>query len=164
MSHDLIILIALAAPVLAMFFLRINGAMVFLSLCLGAVLVNSVASEANAMLGLFVPKAGSVSATTVQLILLLAPAVLTGVLTLFSVHGRLKVMLNLLPAAAASALAVLLAAPLLPLEAKQAFGDPTAWKLLAKSEALIVGVGALMSLTFLWTQRRLFSHQDKKKH
>lgn len=162
MSDDLVILAGIVVPLLAMVFLRINGAMVFLSLCLGSVLVQYVAAQANDMLGLFMPSAGEVSASTIQIILLLAPAVVTGILTVFSVHGRMKVMLNIIPAAAAAMLAVLLAAPLLPPEAKEAFGAPTAWHILSKCEALVVGVGALMSLTFLWTQRRNFSHHDKR--
>ena len=164
MSHDLIILSALAIPAVVMAFLRVNGAMVFLSLCLGAVLVTSVASEANDMIHLFIRSAGDISTSTIQLILLLGPAVATTVFTVFSVHGRMKRLLNLLPATAACLLAVLLAAPLLPPDVKAAFGHPTAWDVLSKSQALVVGVGALMSLTFLWTQRHGSGHSDKKKH
>jgi len=163
MSHDLLLIIAIAAPILAMVLLRVNAAMVFLSLCLGSVLVQTVAGQANDMIKLFLPSAGNVSASTVQLILLLAPAAATAVLTILSVHGRLKVLLNILPAAAASMLAVLLAAPLVPPELKQSFGAPEVWHVLSKSQALIVGVGAIMSLSFLWTQRRNFSHQDKRR-
>jgi hypothetical protein len=38
------------------------------------------------------------------------------------------------------------------------------WHLLSNAEALVIGVGALVSLFFLWTQRRNFRHHDKRKH
>src|SRR5688572_15317773 len=113
MSHNLILILALAVPALLFVVLRVNAAMVFLSVCLGAVLVEHVASQAGDMLGLFTPNISSVSRTTIELTLLLAPAIVTTVVTLFSVHGKVKVVLNIVPAAAASMLAVLLAVPLL---------------------------------------------------
>lgn len=138
--------------------------MVFLSVCLGAVLVQYVGSQAIDMLGLFTPKANSASQTTIDLCLLLAPAIVTTIVMALSVHGRLKVVLNAVPAAAASMLVVLLTVPLLPKGLMFALMGQPAWRLLSNAEALVVGVGALVSLFFLWTQRRNFRHHDKRKH
>ena len=163
MSHNLALILALAVPLAAMVVLRINAAMVFLSLCLGAVLVQYVAGQADDLFHAFAPHAGHVSTTTISLALLLAPAVMTIILTVFSVHGRGKTMLNVLPAAAASMLAVLLAVPLLPGGLRHSFETQSAWHAVSSAEALVIGVGGFMSLAFLWSQRSFFQHHDKRK-
>ncbi len=164
MSHDLILITALALPVLLFVVLRVNAAMVFLSVCLGAVLVDHVAGEADTILGSFTAHPASFSSTSVQLSLLLAPAIVTAVLTAFSVHGRVKVVLNIVPAAAASMLMVLLAVPLLARGLAFALMTQPTWRILSNAESLVIGLGALVSLFFLWTQRRNFRHHDKRKH
>jgi len=163
MPHDLALILALAVPFAAMVLVRVNAAMVFMSLCLGTVLVEYVAGQADDLFHAFMPHAGSVSTTTLSLMLLLAPAVLTSILTLFSVHGGAKFWLNFLPAAAASALAVLLAVPLLPGGLKNSFEAQSAWHIVSSSEALVIGMGGFMSLVFLWSQRRFFGGGDKHR-
>ncbi len=164
MSHDLGLIIALAAPVLLITVLRINAALVFLSLCLGAVLVNYVAGEANSLVSLFFDQAESVSASTLQLGLLFAPAIVTCLVTLFSVHGRFKVLLNIFPAVAAGALALLLAVPLLPQGLRSSLESQTAWDFILQAQAFVVGIGAFISLAFLWTQRGSLRHHDRRRH
>lgn len=164
MSHNIVLVVALALPVLLFVLLRANAAMVFLSVCLGAVLVDHVAPEANTMLGLFSAKPSQLSQTTIELALLLVPAIVTTVITALSVHGRLKVVLNIVPAAAASMLLVLLIVPLLPKGLMFAFESQPAWRVLWNSEAFVIGAGALVSLFFLWTQRRNFRRHDKRRH
>ena len=165
MSHNLALLIALVVPLVLLVVLRVNASMVFLSLCLGEVLVLYVASQANEMIGLFAPHVSPFSTSSLQLALLLVPAVVTMVVTLFSVHGKAKNVINVLPAAAASALAVLLVVPLLTPGLRFALEEQTAWLYLSKSEAFVVAAGALISLLFLWSQRRHFKQPEKKhKH
>jgi hypothetical protein len=164
MSYDLILILALALPVLIFVTLRVNAAMVFLSVCLGAILVEQVGTQAIEMTGLFTPKEYSASQTTINLVMLLAPAVLTTIVTAFSVHGRIKVALNLVPATAASMLAVLLAVPMLSRGLAFNLMSQQTWHILYNAEALVVGAGALVSLFFLWTQRRSFRKHDKRKH
>lgn len=161
--HAIAILVALTVPTIAIAVLRINAAMMFLSVCLGAVLVQYVGPQANELIRLFVPRAGSVSASTLNLILLLAPVAMTGVVTVFSVHGRMRVLVNLLPAVACASLVVLLAVPMLPANVSFAFTDEKIWNILSKSEALVIGAGGVMSLFFLWTQRRNFRQHDKRR-
>jgi len=163
MSHNLALIIALALPAIVFTVLRVNGSMVFLSVALGAVLVQYVASEANTLLHLMSAHVSPVSTSTLQLILLLAPAAVTSVVTVFSAHGRLKTVLNFFPSAAAGALAVLLAVPLLTPGLRYAFEGQTAWHYLSNAEALVVGIGAAVSLFFLWTQRASFKQHDKRK-
>ena len=164
MSHDLILIVALAVPVLLFVILRVNAAMVFLSVSLGAVLVDHVAGDASMIAGSFSPKTNSLSETTIELCLLLIPAIMTTIIMALSVHGKLRVFLNLFPAAAVSMLIVLLAVPMLPRGlAFELMTQPT-WRILSNAEALVIGVGAVVSLFFLWTQRRNFRHHDKRKH
>ncbi len=164
MSHNAALIVALVLPAFLFVMLRINAAMIFLSLCLGAVLVEYVATDANSLLALFSSRAGSFSASTIQLILLLGPAAVTTVVTLFSLHGRMKVMLNIFPAMSAALLGVLLAVPLLPLGLRYALQSQGVWHELVQAQALVVGVGALMSLFFLWMQRAHFKQPEKKRH
>jgi hypothetical protein len=163
MSEDLALLIALAAPAVVLTVLRINAAMVFLSLCLGAVLVQYVATEAVDMLKLFAPKSGNITVAMMQLVLLLAPAAVTAVVTLFSVKGRVRSLLNILPAVASSGLVVLLAVPLLAPGLRLSVQSQRTWTYVSKSEALVVGIGALISMVFLWAQRRNAKHGKRSK-
>lgn len=164
MSNDLVLIISMAVPALAIVLLRSNAAMVFLSLCLGAVLVDHVAPSADELMHIISRSANEVSNSVVSLALLLAPAVVTSTVTLLSLHGRLRVACNVLPAIAASMLAGLLAIPVLPKHLSGPLQTGEAWHILSRSEALVVGAGALISLFFLWSQRRNFKLHDKKHH
>lgn len=163
MSHNVALIIALVVPVFIFLVLRINAAMVFLSLCLGAVLVEYVAGDANSLLSLFSSRTGSFSASSMQLALLVAPAAVTSVVTVFSIHSKPKVMLNLFPALAASLLALLLVVPLLTPGLRHALMSQMVWKELVRAQALVVGSGALVSLIFLWFQRRHFKQPERKR-
>ncbi len=166
MPHNLILILALALPTLAIVALRVNGAMMFLSLCLGAILVQYVGSSSNDLLDLISPQAGSFSKGTIDLALLLVPAVVTGIVTLMTVHGKVRVLFNILPALATSTLAVLLAVPLLSAHMAAALERESLWHVISHAESIIVSSGALVSLLALWTQRRSFkTHDDhRRKH
>ncbi len=153
MSHDLGLIIALAAPFLILTVLRINAAMVFLSLCLGYVLVDLVAKDTNSLINFITSGKGSLSESTWYLIILLTPVVLTCILMLFSIKDRWKGFFNVLPAAATSVLLVLLAVPLLMPGLRYALESQALWHQLNKAQALTITIGAFISLLFLWTQR-----------
>jgi len=164
MSYDLILISALVVPTLLFLVLRVNAAMVFLSVCLGAVLVDHVAGDASMIVGSFSPKTNSLSESTIELALLLIPAIVTTIVTLLSIHGKLRVVLNIFPAAAASMLLVLLAVPMLSRGLAFNLMHQNTWRVLSNAEASVVGVGAMVSLFFLWTQRRSFKEHDKRRH
>lgn len=164
LSNDQIILIAaLGLPALVLALLRINAAMVFLSLCLGAALVTYVAGEANSLISWISPSASQLSTSTIQLILLLGPAVVTCIVTLFSVRGGAKAWFNILPAVATAAFATLLVVPLLPYDFGGGIESLELWDQLERAQALIVGVGAIISLALLWFQRHGLRGKEKKK-
>ena len=164
MSYDVVLIAALALPVLLFLILRVNAALVFLSVCLGAVLVDHVSRDADLLVNSFSPTTNSLSQTTIELLLLFVPTVLTAVIMAFSVHGRMRVFLNIFPAAASSMLLVLLAIPMLPRGLAFNLMTQDTWRILSNAEALVIGAGALVSLFFLWTQRRNFRHHDKRHH
>jgi hypothetical protein len=163
MSDSITLVIALVVPVVLLSALRINAVMVFLSLCLGAVLVKYVGTDANSMITLFLPRASDLCNSTVELILLIGPVVATSVFMLFSVHGHIKTLLNILPAAGASFLGVLMAIPLLTPGLRYAIESQSTWQEAVRAQDLIVGATALMSLMVLWTQRH-HKGEGKKHH
>jgi len=125
------------------------------------VLVQFVGDDATVMLNLFSSRpAGEISKSTLHLALLLLPALCTSVFMLFSVHGRGRVLYNILPAFGATLLGVLLAVPLLGPGVRYAIQAAPAWHTLAHAQAMIVGGTALLSLLFLWMQR----HDKGRRH
>ncbi len=153
-SHNITLVIALLAPIAALTLLRINAVMVFLSLCLGAVVLQFVGGEATSMVTLFSSKAGSVSGSTLRIGLLLLPALLTSVFMVFSVHGRTKLLLNLLPATGVALLALFLVVPELAPTLRESIESEQLWTQLWRMQALLVGVSAMVSVVALWMQRK----------
>lgn len=154
MPHDFQLIIAFVVPLIVITVLRINAAMVFLSVCLGYVLVELVAKDANSLISFLAPKTGSLSQTTWQLAMLLIPVILTSVILIFSIKGRIRVLLNILPAAATSVLLIMLIVPLCTPGLRYAVQSEPLWHYLSEAQAMVVGLGAFISLLFLWTQRR----------
>ncbi|HEV2403037.1 MAG TPA: hypothetical protein VGS08_02445 [Candidatus Saccharimonadales bacterium] len=155
MPNSIVFLAALAVPLVVLVVLRINAVMVFLGLCLGTVLVRFVGGDAGSLLSFAAPhSAGSVSKSSIDLFLLLGPAMATSVFMLFSIRGHIRTMLNVLPAAGTAALGVLLTVPLLAPGLRNAIEKQATWRQFSRAQDLIVGVSALVCLIFLWTQRR----------
>jgi hypothetical protein len=151
----------LAVPVVIMTVLRINASLVFLSACLGSVLVRYVGPDSLDLIHLFAPKSGNITEATLQLILLLVPVVLTMLIMIRSVKGG-KVAFNILPAAGASFLLLLLIQPLLSPGLSGTITGSAMWAQIEKMQDLVVGVSALLCLLFLWLQRP--KHESDKKH
>ena len=163
MPNNIELIAGLVVPLAVLVVLRINAAMVFLSLCLGYVLVQFVANDADSLINFMAPDETSLSATTLRLVMLLAPVVLTSVIMLFSVQGRVKAALNALPAAGVSVLAMLLAVPLFTPGLRYAIQSQSLWQEITKAQPLIIGASAFISLLFLWTARRSMRHEDSGK-
>src|SRR3954467_13664245 len=101
MSPEVTLGLIVAVPVLILMFLRVNAALVFLSLCLGDVLVQFVAPDANEFLQLFsahVPKNVDTGNDNIKILLLLLPVVLTAIFMIRTVRGKGRLFLNFLPA------------------------------------------------------------------
>lgn len=163
MDPIIILGVMLAAPVALLMWLRINASQVFLSLCLGNVLVQFIGRDAGAILGSASPKTHGVdpSLTYVNLFLLLLPVVLTAAIMIHSVKGRAKLLFNIFPAVSVGLLTALLAVPLLSKGLTGSLTQLPLWHELESLQALILTLGAMFSILSLWMQRSKGGHADK---
>lgn len=154
------------APVILLLLLRVNATLVFLSLCLGDVLTQFVAGDANDLVGLLSASNAQVhissSNNTLKIILLLLPVVLTTVFMIRTVRGKVRLMLNVLPAAGVGLLGALLIVPLLPPGLAHNIIGSTLWDQVHRAQDLIVGATALVCLLVLWLQRPKTGHSEEK--
>lgn len=157
MSPDVILLVLIAVPVLALMVLRVNAALVFLSVCLGSVLLKYVGDEAAYFAGVFLPK---VDPNTLRLILLLIPVVLTSLIMIKTVKGR-SLFFNILPAVGTGLVLAFLVVPLLPTGVHHNVVASETWHQVQQCQALIVGLSALICLFILWAQRPKYRGEDK---
>jgi hypothetical protein len=148
-------------PVILLFLLRVNAAFVFLSLCLGSVLVQFAGDDAVSIVA-GASTSSYATASTIKLALLMAPAVLTGIFMIGTVKGSKK-FLNLLPAAVTGLLVALLAVPLLAPGLAHNIRALNAWQSVEQLQSGVVAASTLVCLVFLWSSRP--KHDDKgKKH
>lgn len=144
-------------PVVVLMALRVNAALVFLSLCLGDVLVQFTANDAGSFLTTFSGSHTVTSITTsnsnVKILLLLFPVVLTTIFMIRTVQGGTRLLLNMLPAAGVGLLGALLVVPLLPPGVAHNIIGSSLWDQAQKAQVLIVGASALACLFVLWLQR-----------
>jgi len=144
-------------PAILLMVLRINAALVFLSLCLGDVLVQFVANDTSNFLTLHanqVPQqAANAGGNTVKLVLLLLPVALTAVFMVRTIRSHSRLILNVLPAAGVGLLGALLVVPLLPSGLGYNIINSSLWNQVTRAQDLIVGASALVCLLVLWLQR-----------
>lgn len=164
-----IILGAIAlVPVILLMVLRINATLVFLSLCLGNVLVQFASKDMSNLLSVFSARApGQVAAANqnISLILLLLPTVLTSLFMIRTVRGNGKLALNLLPAMGVGVLGALLVVPLLPFGLRTDITTLSVWMQAQTVQGTVVGASATVCLLVLWMQRPKGGHDDKhSKH
>lgn len=157
MSPETILAAIVLVPVIVLMILRVNAALVFLSLCLGDVLVQFTANDASSFLTTFSGSHTVTSVTTsnsnVKILLLLLPVVLTTIFMIRTVQGSTRLMLNILPAAGVGLLGALLVVPLLPPGAAHNIIGSSLWDQAQKAQTLIVGASAIVCLFVLWLQR-----------
>ena len=157
MTPNIILGAIVLVPVILLMVLRINAALVFLSLCLGNVLVQFLADDASWVVSLAgAAKAGqspNVESSLVQILLLLIPTVLTALFMIKTVRGKARLALNILPAAGVGLLGGLLVVPLLSESLASDIIASPLWEQAVKAQDLIVGVSAIICLFVLWLQR-----------
>jgi hypothetical protein len=152
MNPDMLIIGSIVLPIALLTFLRVNAAIIFLSLCLGAVLVQFAGSDAASLVNMF----SSSQATTnvaAELGLLWLPAVFTMVVMIGTVRGHARILFNLLPAAAVGVVGLLLAEPLFTPGLRGAIAGTQIWHSLQQLQVLAVTASTIVSLLFLWLQR-----------
>jgi hypothetical protein len=163
MDSNIILIAVLAAPVLLLMILRVNAAQVFLSLCLGSVLVQFVGPDAATIVSSTQAHSTGIptSQSFVNLFLLLLPVVLTTFIMIGSVRGKGRLAYNLLPAIGVGALAALLAVPLMSAGLTGSITHLPLWRELENLQTLIISVNTLLALLFMWMQRPRASHDGK---
>jgi hypothetical protein len=161
-TNEIVLIVLFAAPLALLMLLRANATLVFLSLCLGYVVMQFLGTEARSFADMFMPQA-SLSTNVMELGLLLFPPVFTTLFMMRTLRGT-KLAFNLLPAIATGFLAMLLIVPLLSPGISYAIMGLTLWHQLARAQTLVIGVGALVSLLFLWLQRPHKSGDEHSKH
>lgn len=167
MSPDITLGAIVVLPVVLLMLLRINAALVFLSLCLGDVLVQFVSKDAADLLTSHadqISHSDNMSVNVVKIILLLVPVVLTAIFMIRTVSGRSKLLLNILPAAGVGLLGALLVVPLLTPGLSHNIVHGSLWSSATRAQDLIVGTSALVCLLVLWLQRPKAGKSKHGKH
>jgi len=160
----LVVIIGLVAvPALVLILLQVNAALVFLSLCLGDVLVQFVGNDAVSIVS-GASTSAHVTDATVKLLLLLAPAALTTLFMIKTVKGS-KRFVNALPAIGTGLLVALLVVPLLPPGTAHSVTTQPVWTNTQSVQSGIVAASTLICLIFLWFSRPKHSgEKEGKKH
>lgn len=168
MNPTTILAAIVIVPAVLLMLLRINAALVFLSLCLGNVLVQFVASDASAWLTTFTSSQTTTVVTTtnsnIKIALLLLPAVLTAIFMIRTVSGSSRLLLNLLPAVGVGLLGALLVVPLLEPQLSHDIIASSLWWNAQQIQNIIVGLSAVVCLVVLWMQRPKSGGSGLKKH
>lgn len=154
-----------AVPVLVLTVLRINATLVFLSLCLGQILVMFVGDDVASTIGIL-STTGWTSPTAVSLVLLAVPAGLTAFFMVGTVKTKFKQALNVLPALSVGALGLLLVVPHFTPGLQAAIQSTMVWHQVQGLQTIIIGLSAIVCLFFLWLQRPKHKSggEDEKGH
>lgn len=161
MNPLMLIAAVVLLPIVVLTVLRVNAAIVFLSLCLGAVLQRLAGKDASAFINLFTDSKGY----TLSVLLLLLPVAFTTVIMVRTVKGGARTLLNLLPAASVGLVGLLLFVPLVSPGLQASITGTALWHDLERSQSLIVGASTLISLTFLLLQRpKHGGHRESRRH
>jgi hypothetical protein len=168
MTSAIMLACIIVLPIVILFFLRVNATLVFLSLCLGNVLTQFVATNSNTFAGLL--SSSHVTATlhptsnTWRLVLLLLPVVITTAFMVHSVKGNSRKILNILPAAGVGLLGAFLVVPLLPAATADSIINNSLWNQLATYQSLIVAASAIACLSMLLVQQPKGGKGKHSKH
>jgi hypothetical protein len=147
-----VILAALVlGPLLLTFLLKSNAALSFLALCAD---LENLTGQLNF----------SINSSTLNLVLLILPLVLTLLLTRKSFTKKGGLLLHGLIALCAGALLALVGVPLLSDSVRANFADSNLWTDLQKIQASVVGAGVFLSLVVLWAKSLKKTSLKDKKH
>lgn len=150
-SGTLWLAILTLAPVLLIYLTGANAALVFLSLCLGYVLYAFDSHNALSAINSLHSHNGiphlKTSSISINLALLLVPAIISIIVQLKSVRGSRK-LLNLIPALFCGLLTALIVVPALPSSLANEIAKTSYWTKLTSNQGPIVGLGAAISLVF----------------
>lgn len=144
---DAILALMIAGPAVITYFLKSNAALGFLSLCVGFVLSTSVITDLKHLLS---ETNLSLTASTLALILLLGPLAVTMLVTRRSAGKGFKLGLHLLTALCVGGLLALSIGPIINTSSQMNLAGSQIWKNLQKTQSVVIGAGALLSLILIW--------------
>ena len=144
-------------PLAITFLLKANAALGFLTLCLSFVLTTSVIGDLQHLLS---ETHLSVTNETLGIALVLAPFLLTLLLSHKTAGKELTFLMQLVAAVFAGGLLALTLGPLLGSTGQFDITSAKMWPNLVKMQALVIGVGSVLSLLLIWTH----SFKHPKKH
>ncbi len=151
MTNEVLLVAAVGVPAVVLFFLRVNGALAFLSLCAGSVFLSLAGNDTGTIASLF--SRSSMSEPAVKLGLVVLPLTLCLLLLRKSVSSS-KSLLNIVPILLASALGVLLIEPLLPGSVQATLSSSQSWRLLLQAKELVAAAGIVVSFLFLFMTKK----------
>ncbi len=166
MTPAIILGLCILAPAILAFILRVNAAILFMSLCVGEVLVIFVSNNATSYLSPLSPS-GHISFSSMRLALLLLPPILTLLLMFHTVHGKSKLIVDLVPGIATGLLLALLLVPILPAGLSMNIQNASIWHHYYQYQTVIVVFGALSCIVFMLLGRQNGKHSKSgllKKH
>lgn len=163
---NIILLVIVAAVAALLLVLRTNAALVFFGLCAGNVLVqfaNRNMAYVNGHLNThLLPHGYVVSQPSVQIAILLAPAVLIAALAKHD-NGPSKWPVQVFPAVATGILGILFIAPLLSTSLQNSITNNKVWSLLEQYQIPAVGLCVAVSVVLL-IFGTYTTHGSKKHH
>ena len=149
-------------PAAITYLLKSNAALGFLALCGGFSVITLSGSDVQHLIGQ--TKITSLTSNDVDLILLLAPLLLTLLFTFRAVSNKRQSLLQIIPALLAGALLATVAGPMFNDIVNTNFSSLESWKWLQNAQSWIVGGGLLSSLLLLWASGFTHAKSHGKKH
>ena len=161
MPNALLAILILLPPALTLF-LKSNAAMGFLALCGGFALLSLSGGDIQHLVGK--TRISSLSSDDVGLVLLLAPLLITLLLTFRSIAKKGLKAAHLVPALCAGGLLAIVAAPMFNGALNIDITQSAFWNHLQDAESYIAGIGLLASLLLVWSAGLSNSKHHSKKH
>lgn len=161
MLYQVALICLVLVPFFALIVLKANGAVAFLSVCLGSVLATLVAPDVADVITAVTRGSELMTMQWARVALLALPLVMAAVFTRGSVRGGGKMLLNWLNAFAASCLFAVLMVQYLPSGVQDGVRDVLLWRQLNNLETTILIVGSIASFLFFLLSRPHEKH-DKK--
>jgi len=154
---DAVIVLLVVLPALLTYFLKSNGAIVFLALCGGYVAASLSGNElANTLSG----GDFNLRNTDLDLLFMFLPMAFSIFITTGAISGSSRVIMHTVAAALAGALFVVAGAFFLNISLHLSLDNTHIWPQLRRTESYIAGLGVLYSLVLIW----FFSKHKDKKH
>lgn len=153
---DLALAVLVLTPFAITFFLKSNAALGFLTLCLGFLVSTSSIGDLKFLLS---QTHLSVSDEVLGICLILVPFLITLILTHKTAGKEVMFLLQLITSLFAGGLLALTMGPLLGSASQLDITASKMWPNLLKSQAIIIGIGALLSLLIIWSGG--FKHSKK---